>query len=359
MSWFLNVLMVSDNRIMSETSLSNRSKWFLLLYPVAGAVLAGILWQAFVLVHQWHYLAHARPEFLLVAAFNQMAVYLVLVPAMRSFYARANILVSEAKTFGLLATGMALARIIPAGEYIVWRASLKDEKGSASATTQWLILYLTWMFIGLVGLFFAAEVGTLILFPTVNAPTVAGYLRYLPIILTLALMLAVLLLRFDSVKKLIGRLAYDRFGTHAVSPIGIIRDRKLGAYTITTLTLASILTWLIEGFTLYLCFLAIGLEVPIVITLYAFAFARLFSIIPITPGSIGEIEAGTAIFFAAYSFPLGSVFTATVLYRFMSYWPPLLVGAIAYVAGGKPVQRRLEDASMLHSRRNLKQLIEK
>lgn len=340
---------------MTGSGQKTRSKWFVLVYPIAGAVVAGIVWQAVVLVHQWHLLAHAQFYYLLIASFNQMAVYLALVPAMRMFYQAADIDMSATKTFGLLATGMAMARIIPAGEYLVWRTSLRHEENSASATTQWTIMYLTWMFCGLVGLFIAAEIATFIFYPNAHTPDVAGYLRYLPIILSMLLMLVVLLVRLEPVQKLVKRFAYNRFGSHAVSPFGIIRDRKLDLATLVALTLAAIVTWLIEGFTLYLCFLSIGLNVPIVITLFAFAFARLFSILPITPGSIGEIEAGTTLFFAAYSFPLGPVFTATVLYRFMAYWPPLLVGFLAFLVGGSRDKKALTEAYRLRARRNFKQ----
>jgi uncharacterized protein (TIRG00374 family) len=330
-----------------------RSKWYVLVYPIAGAVVAGVIWQAVVLVHQWNLVEHAQFYYLIIAAFNQMAVYLALVPAMRMFYQAADIEMSATKTFGLLATGMAMARIIPAGEYLVWRASLRHEPNSASATTQWTIMYLSWMFCGLVGLFIAAEIATLVFYPNAHTPDVAGYLRYLPIILSMLMMLAVLLVRLQPVQVLVKRLAYNRFGSHAVSPFGIIRDRKLDLATLVALTLAAIVTWLIEGFTLYLCFLAIGLNVPVVVTLFAFAFARLFSIIPITPGSIGEIEAGTTLFFAAYSFPLGPIFTGTVLYRFMAYWPPLLVGAIAFLAGGTKDKKALAYAYRLQTRHNI------
>lgn len=350
---------MGHNEAMTDHRSRRRSLWYVLLYPVAGAVLAGIVWQAIVLIHQWHLIVHAQPLYLLIAAFNQMAVYICLVPAMRSFYESAGIDLSATKTFGLLATGMAMARIIPAGEYLVWRTSLRNEENSASATTQWMIMYFFWMFCGLVALFVAAEAATLAFYPNVHADTVAGYLRYLPIILSLLLMFAILLVRLPLVQMLLKRLAYNKFGSQAVSPIGIIRDRKLDTYTLISLTLAAVLTWLIEGFTLYLCFLSIGLQIPLVIAMFAFAFARLFSILPLTPGSIGEIEAGTALFFAGYNFPLGPVFTATVLYRFMAYWPPLFVGAIAYLLGGKPEQHALKYAYHVHARRNFKQLVGK
>jgi hypothetical protein len=40
------------------------------------------------------------------------------------------------------------------------------------------------------------------------------------------------------------------------------------------------------------------------------------------------------LFFAAYGYPLGPVFTATILYRIITYWPALIVGVSVFFASG-------------------------
>ena len=308
------------------------SKWYGLRYPVLGLLALDLTYQSLITWRQAHVIARAEPTLLLVAVLNQLTVYIVLMPAMRRFYAKANIGLRPARVFALLAMGLAFARIVPAGEYLVWRASLRHVKGAATATTQWLILYYTWMFGGLVALFFMWEMVTLIFYPNAHVDTLVGNLRFLPVVLSLGVCAVALATRSQWVRNFLRRAAYDKLGSQAVSPLGIIRERRLGRSELLPLTLACLFVWLIESFTLYLCLLAIGVEVPFAIVAFGFTFARLFSLIPLTPGGIGEIEAGTGLFFAAYGYHFGMVFTATILYRVITYWPALLLGLGVYTA---------------------------
>ena len=312
--------------------LKHRSKWYGLWYPVLGLLALDLTYQTLITWKQSHVIARADPTLLLIAVLNQLTVYIVLMPAMQRFYARANIGLLPARVFALLATGLAFARVVPLGEYIVWRASMRNLKGAASATTQWLIMYYTGMFGGLVVLFVFWELVTLLVYPNAHVDSLVGNLRFLPVVLSLGVCLVALATRSQWVRLQLRRIAFDRLGSQAVSPMGIIRERRLRRRELSPLVFACLFVWLIESFTLYLCLEAIGLDVPFAIVAFGFTFARLFSLIPLTPGGIGEIEAGTALFFAAYGYHLGMVFTATVLYRIITYWPALILGLGVYTA---------------------------
>jgi uncharacterized membrane protein YbhN (UPF0104 family) len=315
------------------TKVGHRSRWHVVWYPVAGIVFVELAYQLIVSWHQAYLISQAHVWLLLLAVANQMVAYAVLTSPMQSFYEACGIWLSTKRTFGLLATGLAVTRVVPFGDYLVWRAGLHKERGNVSASTQWAVLYYTWLSCGLILLFILSEIATLIFYPNPQATSFAGDLRLLPISAGAIFVIALALTRFRWVREHLKQIAFDRLGSKAISPLGIIRDRRLGKKEIGALTFAAIVCWVVEGLTLFLCLHSMGLQVPLIITLFGFAFARLFALIPLTPGGIGEIEAATAVFFVAYGYPLGLVFTGTVLFRLITYWPALIVGGFSYFAG--------------------------
>ena len=305
-------------------------KWYMVWGPLLGLLGIDLLYQTGIVWKQWHVLSQAEPLFLLVAVVNQLAVYVVLVPAMQDFYAASGIAMTGRRAFSLLAMGMAFSRIVPVGEYLIWRASLRGKRGAASATTQWLIMYYSFMFCGVVAVFLVTQILTIFLYPNAHAHTLVGQLRFLPVALLVIGLVVASLTRFEWMRRLLRRFTYDKLGSQAVSPIGIIKDRRLSRNNLGWLVFASLATWMIEGFTLYLCLRSLGLQVPLVMAVFAFTFARLFALIPVVPGGAGQMEAGAALLLVAYNYPFGMVFTAAVLYRLMTYWPPLVLGAYSY-----------------------------
>src|SRR5207253_5521900 len=116
------------------------------------------------------------------------------------------------------------------------------------------------------------------------------------------------------------------------------RDRTAGllaarGWRITAATAASQLAlWLV----LLACLRATGLsqaQVPWQTSLAAFAFVRLLTALPITPGGLGITELGLVGTLAAGVSPgVGAQVTAAVLiYRAVTYLPPIPLGAAAYL----------------------------
>ncbi|HUD11761.1 MAG TPA: lysylphosphatidylglycerol synthase transmembrane domain-containing protein [Candidatus Saccharimonadia bacterium] len=311
------------------------SRWLVLWYPVVSIIVLDLVYQILIAWRQSSLISRAQPRYLLLAILNQLAIYVILVPPMQDFFARAKIRLSGRRAFSLLAMGLAFARVIPLGDYLVWRTALRRYRGGVSATTQWYVMYYTWMFSALVILFLSAEAVTYMLHPHAHVRTLVGALKYLPISLSVIVGLGIMATRLRWVRNKVKAVAFDKLGSQSLSPIGIIRDRKLWPNTLGLLSFASMVNWLLEGYTLYLCLRSIGLNIPLSIALFGYAFARLFSLIPILPGGIGQIEAGTALFFASYGYAFSPILTATILYRLISYWPALLIGAASYVSSSK------------------------
>jgi uncharacterized protein (TIRG00374 family) len=90
--------------------------------------------------------------------------------------------------------------------------------------------------------------------------------------------------------------------------------------------------WLV----LLACLRATGLsqaQVPWQTSLAAFAFIRLLTALPITPGGLGITELGLAGLLAASTGPAAStqVTAAVLLYRAVTYLPSIPLGALAFL----------------------------
>jgi putative heme transporter len=100
-------------------------------------------------------------------------------------------------------------------------------------------------------------------------------------------------------------------------------------WRITAATAASNLTlWLV----LLACLRGMGLsqaQVPWQTSLAAFAFVRLLTVLPITPGGLGITELGLIAILTAGHRDGAQVTAAVLLYRAVTYLPPIPLGAIA------------------------------
>ncbi len=68
------------------------------------------------------------------------------------------------------------------------------------------------------------------------------------------------------------------------------------------------------------------------VVLLAYAVAGLLALIPITPGGLGIVEAGLSALLILAGVPGGDAVVATLAYRIISYWLPIVVGPFAYFA---------------------------
>jgi uncharacterized membrane protein YbhN (UPF0104 family) len=71
------------------------------------------------------------------------------------------------------------------------------------------------------------------------------------------------------------------------------------------------------------------------LVLLAFVVSQVLGFIPITPGGLGFVEAGLATTLRLAGVSGAQAVLATLAYRLVSYWLPLIAGAVAY-----PVFRR-------------------
>jgi uncharacterized protein (TIRG00374 family) len=67
------------------------------------------------------------------------------------------------------------------------------------------------------------------------------------------------------------------------------------------------------------------------LVLLAYAVAQILIVVPITPGGLGFVEAGLVGFLGLAGMESGAALVATLAYRLVAYWLPLLAGAVAYM----------------------------
>jgi uncharacterized protein (TIRG00374 family) len=134
------------------------------------------------------------------------------------------------------------------------------------------------------------------------------------------------------------RLARRRAPTRIAGSLTGFRSRAAGLLaargwwiTITT-GAANIILWLV----LLACLRGVGLsqaEVSWQTSLAAYAFVRLVTVLPLTPGGLGITELGLVGVLAAGAGPRESaqVTAAVLLYRAVTYLPPIPLGAAAFL----------------------------
>jgi uncharacterized protein (TIRG00374 family) len=105
------------------------------------------------------------------------------------------------------------------------------------------------------------------------------------------------------------------------------RPLRLGAVLLVSVSLT-----LCNVASLYYCLAALGVQASFVAVVLIFTLGVGVGTITPTPGGLGGVEAGLVAGLVAYHVSGAEALAAVLLYRFVSYWLALLVGAGAFVA---------------------------
>lgn len=145
---------------------------------------------------------------------------------------------------------------------------------------------------------------------------------------------------FDRPLELLGRVigwvaSFGRRKTQASAlPRRLLRERDLirsvlGGRWKMALT-AGVGKWLFDYLALLASLSAVGAEPAPSLVLLAYVAGSLLSLIPLTPGGLGFVEAGLTGMLALAGVGAGAAVVATLAYRLVSFWAPIPVGAAAY-----------------------------
>lgn len=134
----------------------------------------------------------------------------------------------------------------------------------------------------------------------------------------------------------IGHWVVARFRrAFSVSPDGVIARRDevlavLGPRWRHALVYAAF-NWLLDYGALVVALEAVGARPRFSIVLLAYSAAAVLTMIPLTPGGLGFVEAGLTATLTAAGVPLDSALLATLAYRLVAFWLPIPTGGVAYV----------------------------
>jgi uncharacterized protein (TIRG00374 family) len=92
---------------------------------------------------------------------------------------------------------------------------------------------------------------------------------------------------------------------------------------------AAVGRWAFEYFALLVTLYAIGAKPEPWLILLAFVFASVLTMIPFTPGGLGFVEAGLTGALALAGVSAQEAVLATLVFRLVSFWLPLPIGAVA------------------------------
>jgi uncharacterized protein (TIRG00374 family) len=94
---------------------------------------------------------------------------------------------------------------------------------------------------------------------------------------------------------------------------------------------AAVGNWGLDYLALVAALYAVGVTPRLSLVLLAYGAAAVLSMIPITPGGLGFVEAGLAATLLAAGVPGPDALLATLAYRVVSYWLPLPAGLVASI----------------------------
>jgi uncharacterized protein (TIRG00374 family) len=242
-------------------------------------------------------------------------------------------------------SGNAFGRIVPAGAAAggALQYKLLTDRGLDSATVG-------------SGLTAASLISTATLtaLPLVSIPTVIGGAAVDHGLVRAALLGAIvfvlfvaagtLLLTNDAVLRLIGRAiewCYGRFPSlrKRMSQQPGLPDRLVDTRNRIRATLgkqwwiallAAAGNWAFDYFALLAALTAVHSNPRPAIVILAYVAAAVLGMIPLTPGGLGFVEAGLTATLVAAGIPAGKAVVATLAYRLVSYWLPLLAGPVAW-----------------------------
>jgi len=145
-------------------------------------------------------------------------------------------------------------------------------------------------------------------------------------------LLVVILVAAAIVLLIVGRQRAGRFVKDLGAQLAAYRQRPLRLLAALgssmVLTLSNVLSF-------YVCALALGLHLPFAVALLVFTLGVGTSTAVPTPGGLGAFEAGLVGGMVAYHVNSSLALAVALLYRFISYWLALAVGAVAFAYAEK------------------------
>jgi uncharacterized protein (TIRG00374 family) len=89
--------------------------------------------------------------------------------------------------------------------------------------------------------------------------------------------------------------------------------------------------WLLEGLRLYLVCMALGVRLPLSVTLFIALASSLLTTIPFTPAGLGFVESAVVTALLWFRIDTATALSISFLDRLISYWSIILLGMVVFV----------------------------
>ena len=119
--------------------------------------------------------------------------------------------------------------------------------------------------------------------------------------------------------------------------IRFVRNPSQGVLAI----LGAIGFWATQIGVLWACFKAFGVHVPLAVVVQGFFVGMFANLLPL-PGGVGGVDAGMVGAFVILGYPDNAVFAAVFVFRLITFWLPILPGAVAFLQLRRTVRRWAE-----------------
>lgn len=237
--------------------------------------------------------------------------------------------------------GNAAAKVVPGGPAAggVVQGKLLIRAGQPPATVASALTAVGLMTIGVLMLLPVLVIPALIIGPPPAKQLQLGLLVSL-LIAVLIVGLGVTALTWRSIVERVGRAVgyVIHVVRHAVSPESVAtslvtqRDRVATAFEghWWRAVFASAANRMFDYAALVAALLAFGAHARPSEVLLAYVVAQTLALIPITPGGLGFVESGLTTFLVLIGVSADTALIATLLYRLVSFWLPIPVGAFAW-----------------------------
>jgi uncharacterized protein (TIRG00374 family) len=94
----------------------------------------------------------------------------------------------------------------------------------------------------------------------------------------------------------------------------------------------AVANWLLDAASLWVFLAAFGYRADAVGVIVAFGLANVLAAIPLTPGGLGVVEAILTSTLVGFGAPRDIALLGVITYRFVNFWLPIPVGALAYLS---------------------------
>lgn len=137
----------------------------------------------------------------------------------------------------------------------------------------------------------------------------------------------------DKVKAIASRLPKIKNYSGKAEGFIMSMQESLSAYggkrTILVGAAYSLAIWIFEGLIVYVSFLSLGFDVPVISAIAALSVTTLISVLTFLPGGLGSSEVISVAFFTSLTtLTMADVTAAAILARLLSYWAYVVVGAL-------------------------------